>query len=425
METSIAGYHGNMPYIPRTVDSQLEHLLSIAGGIEITGPRGCGKTETALQVSKSIVRLDLENAKATTAQHAPQLILQGETPQLLDEWQVVPNLWNAVRHEIDKRSQRGQFILTGSAMPEDDPHRHSGAGRIMGLRMRTMSLHETGHSTGAVSLSALLRGEDIDPTMGNAEFLDVVNRLVSGGFPGWFDLPPDDAQLRAMDWLEQIVNRDLPQVLGSSRNPQLIAEYLRALSQMIAQPAKFAAIARRLPSERLGPIPQAAPSEIHRLLERAFVVDDLPAWSPKLRTASTAATAPVRYLADPSLAAAALRASTERLLADLRTLGFFFEAQVAHDLRVYSPRDARGVFHYRDMKGRDEIDVVVEAGDGSWIGFEVKLSADVADDAAAKLLAVAAKMERPATALGIIVPDGPAYRRDDGVYVLPLTTLGP
>ena len=287
-----------------------------------------------------------------------------------------------------------------------------------------MSFAETGHSTGKASVGALLKGEELPASVGDAEFTDVVNRLVSGGFPGWHDLAAADAQVLSRDWLDQIIQRDLPQILGLRRNPQLVEEYLRALAQMVAQPAKFAAIRRRLPQERLGSIPQTALPKIHLMLERAFGVDDIPAWSPKLRSDSIASTAPVRHLADPSLVAAALNAGTDRLLADLETLGLIFEAQVAHDLRVYAPYDARGVFHYRDMKGRDEIDVVIESGDGNWVGFEAKLSAQAVDGAAAKLRAVAVKMERPPTALAVVVPTGAAYRREDGVYVLPITALG-
>lgn len=413
-------------YLPRVADSLVEQALRSSGAVEIRGTRACGKTETARQFAASEIRLDAGDARAALAATQPETALSGDTPRLIDEWQLVQGIWNAVRREVDERRRPGQFLLTGSAAPEDDPFRHSGAGRFKRVLLRTMSFFESGHSSGQVGLGSLFKDQSVPIAESQLGFGEVVNRIVSGGWPGWLGLEASDAQAQAGSYLDDIAEHDFPDVAGMRRDPRRFRAYLNALAGLVAQPASFSAINRRMQDEFSASVSATAAGELHDFASRMYLVEDQPAWSPKLRSKTTAAQAPVRHLADPSLAAALLNAGTERLLLDLNTLGFLFESQVIHDLRVYAQAaGARGVFHFRDTKGRDEIDAVVENADGRWIGFEVKLGEENVDAAAANLLRVSAKIARQPSALVVITPTGVSYRRSDGVLVVPLTVLGP
>lgn len=412
-------------YLPRVADAQVAQALRSSGAVEIRGTRACGKTETARQFAASEIRLDAGDARATLAQSQPETALPGENPRLLDEWQLVPGLWNAVRREVDNRKKPGQFLMTGSATP-NDPFRHSGAGRFRRVLLRTMSLFESGHSSGEVSLSELFDGSDVALAEAELDFAGMVNRLVAGGWPGWLGLEAADAQAQATSYLDDIVEHDFPDVAGYRRDPRRFRAYLGALAGLVSQPAGFAAITRRMQDEYSLDVGSSAVPELHDFASRLYLIEDQPAWSPRLRAKSVASQSPVRHLADPSLAAALLGAGSQRLLAGLNTLGFLFESQAVHDLRVYAQAmGARGVFHYRDSKGRDEIDAVVESDRGDWIGFEVKLGQDAVDAGAANLLRVAPKIECVPAALVVVTAAGVSYRRDDGVLVVPLSVLGP
>lgn len=413
-------------YLPRIVDSEISDGLASGGAVVIRGARAVGKTESARQVARSELRLDSADPRAILAREQPATALDGATPRLLDEWQLVPELWNEVRRAVDDRRRTGQFILSGSATPADDVRRHSGAGRFHQISMRTMSLTESGESTAAVSLLHLLHGGSPGTVESTADFHAVVQRIVTGGWPGWLEIGEAAARSRALSYVADISEHDFPQVAGNRRDPRRLMTHLRAVAALSAQPASYAAIARRVldggttaQSENTIPL-------WHEFAERLFLIEDQPAWSPKLRSRSTAVQTPKRHLVDPSLAAALLGASTNRLLVEPETLGFLFESQVVHDLRVYAQhRGCRGVFHYRDTKGRDEIDAVVEGDDGAWLAMEVKLGMSAVDDAADNLRRICAKIARPPTAMIVVIPSGVAHVRPDGVHVVPITVLGP
>lgn len=412
-------------YLNRTVDAELRTALETTGAIVVQGARAVGKTETARQFARSELRLDSADARAVLAREQPITALEGNTPRLLDEWQLVPALWNEVRRAVDDRRSPGQFILSGSAVPDDDAIRHSGAGRFQRLMMRTLSLQESGESTAEVSLAQLLAGRDPALAESDVDFAQLVSRLVVGGWPGWLGASEASAGARARAYLDDLAEHDFVHVAGTRRDPRRFLSYARGLAGLIAQPASYAAIARRSEqaSAELAP---AAISELHDLAARVFLIEDQPAWSPKLRSRQALVQTPKRHLVDVSLAAALLGATSDRLLAEPETLGFLFESQVVHDLRVYAQAiGARGVFHLRDTKGRDEIDAVVEGADGSWLGVEAKLGLGSVDTAAATLRRVAAKVERPPAGLVVVIPVGVAHRRADGVCVVPLTVLGP
>ena len=419
-----------MPYRPRIVDPELATRLAATGAVVIEGPKGCGKTATARQLARSEVLLDVdENARRAIAID-PSLVLDGPVPRLFDEWQLEPTLWNHLRRAVDARQQPGQFILTGSAAPTDDITRHTGAARITRLRMRPMSLFETGHATGAISLAALLAGEAARSPESTLTVTDLATLVVIGGWPGNLTRTSAQAMQASRDYLDEIRRVDLSRVDRSTRDPGKVGRLLRALARHVATEASLAT----LMADTVGV--DGADGELARdtvrdyldALERVMIIEDQPAWAPHLRSRSRIRNAAKRHFVDPSLAAAALRATPARLLADLNALGLLFESLVVRDLRVYAQAADATVLHYRDNTGL-EVDAIVEVSDGQWAAFEVKLGQGQVDSAAASLLTFAtrvdtAKCGAPA-ALGVITAAGYGYRRPDGVHVIPVGALGP
>ena len=415
-------------YRARVVDAELIARLGATGAVLIEGPRGCGKTETARQAARSEVRLDVDNEARTAGLVAPSMLLQGDRPRLIDEWQLVPAVWNQVRREVDAHpDQAGLFILTGSAVPADDATRHSGGLRFTRLQMRPMSLAETGHSTGGVSLAALFAGDDPrarDPGLG---ITDLAERIAVGGWPGLLGRTADQALVALRGYLDEIRRVDLIRLDGVRRDPENVARVLRSLGRNVATAASARAIAADVGGSD-GPIDHHTVLDYLAALTRLFVLDDLPAWSPALRSRGIQRTAVTRHFVDPSLAVAALDTRPERLLRDVETLGLLFESLVVRDLRIYAQALDASVFHYRDNNGL-EADAVVQRRDGSWAAFEVKLGQAAVDGAAANLLRLADRVDsdkhgRPA-ALVIITGWGYGYRRPDGVAVIPVGALAP
>lgn len=414
-------------YRPRVADRQLAERLLGLGAVVIEGVKGCGKTATAREVAASEVLLDVDVSAAQAARVDPRLVLAGPVPRLIDEWQREPRVWDAVRRAVDDRGEAGQFILTGSATPRDDVVRHSGAGRISVLRMRTMTLVEQGVATPAVSTSALLAGDELVPARSEIDFETYVERVVIGGWPQLLGASEDVARQFLAGYLDTIVEHDIDEVSGARRDPRLVRRFMHAYAQLTAHPAPMATIIARARSDSgqgEGPSRFTAVPYLDAL-RRMMVVDEIPAWDPSLRSASRLTSTEKRLLADPSLSAALLGASSQRLLTDLNTLGFLFEGLVAHDLRVYAEAADASLYHYRERDGRLEVDLVVERPDGNWAAFEVKLGAAGEDAAATSLLRLAARVEREPAALVVVTTGEYAYRREDGVYVVPLGALGP
>lgn len=414
-------------YRPRIVDAELRELLGIIGAVVIDGPRGCGKTETARQVAASEALLDVDEQAREAFHVRPASVLEGKTPRLIDEWQLVPAVWNHIRRAVDDRRAPGQFILTGSAMPGDDATRHSGAGRMIRLRMRPMSLFETGHSAGTLSLRQLLEGDMGNTSPPDLDIDGLAERIVSGGWPRVLGLRPTAAGRVVRGYLEEISRADLPAVGGLRRDPVRVARLLTALSRNVATYASMSTLV----ADTRGPdgtLDRETVREYLAALERLMIVEDQPPWAPSVRSRSRLRSSSKRHLVDPSLAAAALRLTPSRLLDDIRFMGFLFESLVIRDLRVYSEvADAR-VFQYRDNTGL-EVDAVVETGDGRWAAFEVKLGPNQADAAANSLLRLAERVDtdrigKPAM-LGVITGFGYGYMRPDGVAVIPIGALGP
>lgn len=414
-------------YRPRVVDAELSERLAGRGGVVIEGPKACGKTATAMRLAASHVRLDVDAAARLAAETDPRLVLEGDVPRLIDEWQTVPALWNHVRHAIDDRRLPGQFILTGSAAPADDVTRHTGAGRLARLRMRPMSLFESGHSSGDVSLKELFTKGMARSAEITLSITDLAHRIAGGGWPAHVGLSDADAARSARDYFAEIERFDVPGLDEGVHDPIRVTRLLRALARHTATPAPVAALARDA-GDGDTPLARQTVDRYLSILERLMIVEDQPAWGTHLRSRSIIRQSPKRHFVDPSLAAAALGASSTRMLQDLELMGFLFESLVVRDLRVYAQPFGGKVLHYRDNTGL-EVDAVVEAPDGSWGAFEVKLGMTRVDEAAANLLRFTARVDDdrvgPRACLAVVVPSGYGYRRPDGVSVVPIGALGP
>jgi predicted AAA+ superfamily ATPase len=416
-----------MAYRQRVVDSVVVDALASLGAVLLEGPKACGKTATGLHHSRSSLRLDTDLNARRLIDIEPAIILEGDVPRLIDEWQVEPRLWNHIRHAIDDRQATGQFILAGSAQAADDVTRHSGAGRIARVRMRPMSLFESGHSPGTVSLQALLNGHAVQPTRSTLTVHDVAVRTCAGGWPGLLDLNAAQAQRAVDSYVSETTRTDITTVDGVRRDPTRVRRLMVSLARNTATQVSTAKLAAEASTSKTS-LHQQTAADYLDALARLMITEDLPAWASHLRSKTRLRNSPTRHFVDPSIAVSALGASPEKLLADLETFGFLFESLAVRDLRVYSqPLDA-DLSHYRDESGL-EVDAVVTCRDGRWAGVEVKLADSQADAAATSLLKFrdrvdTSKVGEPA-ALVVVTAGQYAYTRPDGVHVVPLGVLGP
>lgn len=414
-------------YTARVTDAAVAAALGAMPTVVIEGPRGCGKTWTGRRFARSEVLFDRDLNARRSVSVAPSLALEGPEPRLLDEWQLAPEVWNQVRHASDEDQRKGRFILTGSAVPADDITRHSGAGRIARVRMRPMSLVETGESTGDVSVGALLDAAPVSAQRPEASFNDVVDALCRGGWPQLSDQSTAEAQLFLDNYLDDVCRTDVAAVDDVARDPAGIARLIASVARNIATTTSFSKLAAEAAGDR--PLNRTTATEYLRALERLYVVEDAPAWRSHLRSRATLRAAPKRHFVDPSLAVAALGGSPQRLLADLEALGFLFESLVIRDLRIYSQVNRASVFHYRDSD-QLEADAVIEARDGRWIAAEIKLGGERdIEQAAQSLTRLRDKIDtsragEPSKLL-IITATGYGYDRPDGTSVVPITALGP
>ncbi|MFM7291528.1 MAG: ATP-binding protein [Planctomycetia bacterium] len=414
-------------YKNRVIEAEIRQRLAAAGAVVIEGAKACGKTATAETLAESVVLLDVDEQARRAADVEPSLVLAGKTPRLIDEWQVVPSIWNHVRREVDARGQPGQFILTGSAVPADDITRHTGAGRLSRVRMRPMSLFESGHSTGSVSCASLLDGVHARTPDPGLTIPRLAELIAVGGWPGNLGKSPAEAVVAVRGYIDEIRRTNISRVDGVRRDPTRIGRLLRALARNESTSATAATIAADT-----GGGDAAIGDDTVRgyldALERIMVVENQQAWAPHLRSRSRLRQGPKRRFVDPSLAVACLRASPERLLGGMELFGFLFESLVIRDLRVYAQAADAEVFHYRDNTGL-EVDAIVEAHDGRWAAFEVKLGQSAIDEASETLRRFADRVDtkqcgEPAT-LAVITGNGFAYVRPDGVAVIPIGSLGP
>ena len=416
-----------MAYLNRVPEGELTLRLASAGALVIEGPKACGKTATARRFARSEVLLDVDANARLAVDIDPSLILAGPTPRLIDEWQIAPPIWNHIRRAVDDRGLPGQFILTGSAVPADDLVRHTGAGRLTRLRMRTMSLFETGHANGSISLRELFgespaRAENTGITVG-----DLSERIVVGGWPGNLTNGVAQATRAVRDYLEETRRVDVRRVDDRVRDPAKVGRLLRSLARNVATEATIATLSIDAGGAD-GALARDTVSDYITALERLMIVEEQPAWSTHLRSKARIRSAPKRHFVDPSIAAAALRVTPDRLFADLNLFGLLFESLVVRDLRIYAQANDATVLHYRDSTGL-EVDAIVERADGKWGAFEIKLGQGQVNAAAASLLTFAERVDTSKcgapSVLAVIVGTGYGYTRPDGVAVIPIGAFGP
>lgn len=417
-------------YLKRIADRVLQERLAASGAVLIEGPKWCGKTRTALENSKSYLFMqdpDKAISYLKAADTKPSLLLKGDTPRLLDEWQTAPVLWDAVRFMVDQRGKSGQFILTGSAVPKDNVVQHTGTGRISRLLMRPMSLYESMESNGSVSLKALFDGETEIDNFSTLTIEQIAFAIVRGGWPASIGESEKIALRHAIDYVEAIINADVSRVDGIEKNPVRVRALLRSLSRNISTLATIRTIHDDIAmGDADESISEKTISQYLGALDRIFVTENLPAWNPALRSKTAIRTSPKRQFVDPSIAAAVMRLTPSRLLDDFNYFGFLFESLCDRDLRIYAEAIDGQVFHYRDGSGL-EADAVIALNDGRWAAVEVKLGSKEIEDAAVHLLELKNKVNtekmREPSFLMILTGTEIAYRREDGVYVVPLGCL--
>ena len=414
-----------MSYVTRIADYELERRLKASGAVLVEGAKACGKTETARQVANSEVLLDVDRTARDAAELNPGLILQGDTPRLIDEWQLEPEIWNHVRRAVDERVDPGQFILAGSAQPTDDETRHTGAGRISRLRMRPMSLYELGASDGAISLAGLLDRQSNEAADPDLDLRDLATAACRGGWPAFRELEMEDALRRVRDYLAEIP-RDT-QRLGPRHRTERVVRLIQSLARNIATPVAARTLAADA-SRPEDPMSDDAVADYLDSLTRLFVVENQPAWQPHLRSRYRLRRTAKRHFVDPSLAVAALRSEPEALMRDLNFMGLLFESMVIRDLRIYAQAIDGEVQYYQDSSGL-EVDAIVHTGN-VWGAFEIKLGGEKRiEEGAATLTRFKERIDTSksgnSAVLAIIVGTGYGYTRKDGIQVIPIGCLGP
>ena len=417
-------------YIPRIIDAAVERYLTTIGAVCIEGPKWCGKTWTSSYHSNSeflVGNPDNNFQNRALAEMSPALVLEGETPRLIDEWQEVPPLWDAVRYIVDQRGKKGQFILTGSATPKRKGVLHSGAGRIGKLRMRPMSLYESGDSSGKVSLQELCEGKLTPAMTGEVDLRTLARLTVRGGWPGNLDIGDADISLLPGEYLDAVIDDDVNRVDETRRDSRKVRLLLRSLARNESTTATNRTLKNDIKEIDDEDIDVETVAMYLDIFNRLFLTDNQPPYSAKLRSSVRVKQAEKRHFCDPSLACALLKATPEKLIGDLETFGFLFEALCERDLKIYAESFGAQLYHYQDYAG-NEIDAVIELPDGGWCGIEIKLGANKIEEAAENLTRIRDEIVKdggkvPSALIVLCGLSNAAYRRPDGVCVVPLTAL--
>ena len=422
-------------YRKRIADDILQKKLRSKGAVLIEGPKWCGKTTTAEQAAKSILYMDEPSSIKQNLARAdldPESLLEGDVPRLIDEWRLAPKLWDAVRFSVDHKRKFGLYILTGSAVPANlDEIHHTGTGRFSWLKMRPMSLYESGESTGDVSLSELFNNEDC-LLRGNSKLTldDIAFLICRGGWPMAIDAPEDVALQQAIDYYDAVVNEDISRIDGARKENAYVKRLMRAYARnQGAQISIDTLLNDLLESESFETSNKTATKYIN-LLKKIFVIEDMEAWNPNLRSKTAIRTSDTRYFVDPSIATAALGIGPNDLINDLKTMGLLFETMAIRDLRVYADLLDANVYHYRDKNGL-ECDAVIHCRNGSYGLVEIKLGGDkLIDEGAASLKKLSSKidtdkMKKPSFLMVLTANSNVAYKRNDGVIVVPVGALKP
>lgn len=416
-----------MIYKERISDTELMRKLIASGAVLIRGAKACGKTESAKQIAKSVLNVDRDENVPALINMAPKRLLLGETPRLIDEWQAQPKLWDLIRHEIDERQSNSQFILTGSANPEESAKMHSGAGRFTIVEMRTMSWQELGYSSGKISLANLFKGEKIEIADNPTELEFIIEKMIIGGFPTLLGRNIEQATDLNRAYVELLTEVDLSRVSNIRRDPVKVRSLLRSLARNTATLVDITALENDIRDQENVGITRPTVYDYLDALNRLMILEDQPAWNTHIRSSSALRKSPKRHFTDVSLAIASLGADENSLINDLKFTGFLFESLVTHDLRVYGQANDAKVYHYRDSSGL-EIDSIVQKYNGDWCAFEIKLGTGQIDEAAAVLKKFVSILDtkkiKPPKSLNIITGTGISYARPDGINVISLASLG-
>ena len=416
-----------LSYITRISDEELKRKLTASGALLIRGIKACGKTQSAKQLAASMITFDRDEQVPLLMETAPERLLLGDTPRLIDEWQEYPKIWNYVRHEVDQRNKTAQFILTGSSNPEESVKMHSGAGRFTVLDMRTMSWQEMGYSTGEISLGKLLNGIN-QQTIDTPTDLDfIVERIIKGGFPGLLNKSLAQAMEINRAYVDLLAEVDMSRVSDVKRNPEKVRGLLRALARNVATTVDITVLEKDVKLNENTDISRPTIYDYLEALNRLMIIEDQPAWNTHIRSSASLRKSAKRHFSDVALAVASLGIGKEALINDLKLTGFLFESLVVHDMRVYAQANDAKVYHYYDSTGL-EVDAIVQKYSGEYCAFEIKLGIGQIDDAANKLLKFASILEESSRtklqSLSVITGTGISYVRNDGVNVIALSSLG-
>lgn len=419
-------------YNYRIVDSLLQDKLEAKGAVLIEGPKWCGKTTTATQKAASILHMDNPTEKdqnLTLAKLNPLRLLKGAVPRLIDEWQIAPTLWDSIRYEVDQREEMGQFILIGSAVPADTKEiNHSGTGRFSWLMMRPMSLYESKESTGEISLKELFdENTNIDGENPN-DIEKLAFLICRGGWPGAIDLKEKPALQQAFDYLDGVVKSDINRADGIEKNEERVRRIMRSFARNQGSQTPTTAIANDILANDSSSVNEDTVQTYIKALKKIFVIEDMPAWNPNLRSKSAIRTSDTRYYVDPSIASASLGLGPDDLLNDLNTFGLLFETLCVRDLRIFAESLNGSVYHYRDNTGL-ECDAVIHLRNGKYGLIEIKLGGDDLIEEGAKTLKKlkdcidTTKMNKPSFLMVLTGIGKYAYKREDGVLVVPIGVL--
>ena len=418
-------------YMTRIADKVITERLEAKGAILIEGPKWCGKTTTGKHLAKSVIEMDrpeMTNQYKQMAELNPSVLLAGEVPHMIDEWQIAPNLWNAVRYEVDQRDEFGQFILTGSSVPASlDSSAHTGTGRIGRIKMRPMSLFESKDSNGSVSLASMFKGENISG-IDSHDIKSIAYLICRGGWPKAIGTTEKIALRQAFDYYDAIVNDDINRVDGEKKDKERTARLLRSYARNVSQQASLESIREDVVVNDIESFSQATLYSYIDSLKKIFVIEDSPAWNPNLRSKTAIRTTDTRYFVDPSIASAALGLGPNDLINDLNTMGLIFENLCIRDLRVYADSLDGQIYHYRDKNGL-ECDAVIHLRNGDYGLIEIKLGGDkLIEEGAKSLLKLSdkidtTKMKKPSFLMVLCGVAPFAYQRKDGVFVVPIGCL--
>lgn len=416
-----------MSYIKRIAEEDLLEKLAASGAVLIKGPKSCGKTETAKQYAKSFLEMDRDKQVPVIMATNPQLLLVGNTPRLIDEWQEQPEIWNYIRHEVDDRKAKGQFILTGSANPADDVKLHSGAGRFTVVQMDTMSWQELGYSTGIVKISDLLQGSFPDFYDAGISLDDIIDKMLIGGWPALLNENTKNALKMNSGYVDLLCEVDMGRASGVKRDPLKVRSLLRSIARNTATLVDNKTLEQDVKTTDRNDLSRNTITEYLDALSRLMILYEQPAFNPHIRSSASLRKSPKRHLCDTSLAVAALGLNKESLLKDLKYTGFLFESLATHELNVYAKANDAIVFHYNDSYGL-EVDAIVQKRNGDYAAFEIKLGVGYIEQAAENLKKFernidTAKMDVPKS-LNIITGTGMTYQRPDGINVISLASLG-